>query len=618
MAVATVTFVGTKAVDAESTTGWNGGSLDTDTFVEGSGSVGAKTSNTTNNFYDQSIVGGPYDFSVGGANEGEHIFGWLNGLTPITNAAIVAGENAANDAVGRWDVGPPAGYGGGFRNYVIDPARDFDTIVFAGTPVWTLTGNPAQLTNVDILGGSLTTSTSIMGNFNNCLVDAISVGEGYRVTGGDGADADANFADFITFEQNGSNRFGALRTEGSVLFMLGRLFIGGTGTENTDFTDSGFTVEWLDAPVAATFYELRLDEGTGITNVTLSNGTFRAQDPTQGGLPLMALTGATSVDLDVVNVIGARGIDVDGAVDWLGGTLDQCGQITLAGSPTLSGLTVSNPTDDGALLVTAAGQLTNVSDIAFDGAGVGGTASDAAIEIDITGAGPFSLTFDNITFANQVGSSVDVHILANGNADYTINVTNNGDTPTVTNDGTGTVTIVNARTVRVTALDASDTPIQGARVFLEAAAGGDLPAKETVTMTTSGGVATVSHTAHGMSTGQVVAIRSSNIGGVTGADDLVGLKTITVVDANEYTYATLASNGTPTGTITSSAVILNGLTNASGVVETTSFSFTNSQPVTGIVRKSTSSPTYKDGILSGSIVSAGGFVTNAVLFPDGG
>ena len=65
MATLVVAFVGTKAVDAESTSGWNAGNLDGDNFVEGAGAIGVKVSGVgaTQDFYDQSIAGGPYDFS---------------------------------------------------------------------------------------------------------------------------------------------------------------------------------------------------------------------------------------------------------------------------------------------------------------------------------------------------------------------------------------------------------------------------------------------------------------------------------------------------------------------------------------------------------------------------
>ena len=186
----------------------------------------------------------------------------------------------------------------------------------------------------------------------------------------------------------------------------------------------------------------------------------------------------------------------------------------------------------------------------------------------------------------------------------------------MTNDGSGTVTIVNARTVRVTCKESDGTAIETARVLLEAATGGDLPFAEAVTLSVTSSVCTATHTAHGLTTGKKVAIKSLDIAGVTSATNLRGVKTITVTGVNAYTYATTAGDGTPTGTITSTAVILDGSSNASGVVEDTSFSFTNTQPVTGIVRKSTASPLFVPAPLSGSITSAGGYDVIATMGSD--
>ena len=469
MAVAVVAFVGTKAVDAEAIGGWNTGNADGDIFVEGSGSIGAKVSNATQDFYDLSITGSPYDFSSGGADEGDHLFAWFNALTPVSLHGIIAVDDLGTDSLGYWDVGPPVGYGGGWINYVVDPANNDDfTVITAGSGSWTGTGNPAQLTGVDGFGGRHTTSTSIMGNFNNALVDAVSVGSGYRITRGDSTDADATFADIITYEQNSSNRFGALRSEGGVLFMMSKVIIGDTTANNHDFTDDGFTVIWLDTLASSTFYELSAEEGSGATNVSLSNGTLKAEDPTQTALPLIDLTGVTDWTNTNVNITGARAINLDGNVTITGGTWESCGQIDLGGQPTIDDLTVLDPTDDGAMLVNAANELDNISDVTFDGAGIGGTTADAALEIDISAAGPHTINLDNITFQNRVGSSVDMYFVDQGaDRTYTVNVLNGGTTPTFTKARAGdSVTINNSVTLTLTNV------VVGSNCSIHAEAGG--------------------------------------------------------------------------------------------------------------------------------------------------
>ena len=456
MAVSVVTFVGSKAVDAESAAGgWNAGTDDSDNFVEGTQAIGLKVSGVgaTQDFYDQSIAGGPYGFDSGGGDEGEHIFGWFNTLTPATLHAIIVGENqVTTDSFGRWDVGPPSGYGGGWIAYVIDPTRDFDSVQ-AGDASWTTTGNPAQLDAVDIMGGHHTVASMISGNFNNALVDATSVGWGYRITNGDGVSDDAIFGDFITFEQTVGNRYGGLNSTGGVLFMRSQLVIGTTtASVDTDFTDANVTVIWLDAPVATDFYQLTVEEGTGTTNVTMNNVTLKAEDIAQAALPAFDFTGATATTLTNVSLIGGRAVTLDTACTLDGGLWQACGQIIPGASSNVTDVLILDPTDDGALLITGASQLDDWSSIDFDGAGIGGASTDAAIEVDITGAGPHEIDLDLFIFSNRVSGSVDMHFLDNGiDATYEVNVLNNGTTPTYTSDrGTSTVNINAAKTLTLT------------------------------------------------------------------------------------------------------------------------------------------------------------------------
>lgn len=162
-------------------------------------------------------------------------------------------------------------------------------------------------------------------------------------------------------------------------------------------------------------------------------------------------------------------------------------------------------------------------------------------------------------------------------------------------------------TVAVTAQDAADfSAIQNARVIIEADAGGPLPALESVTITRSGSVASVAHTAHGMSAGKTVVIRGA------AQDEYNGRFSITNVTTNAYDYTVSGTPTTPaTGTITATAQILTGLTDADGLLATTTFEYSSDQPVVGKVRKASGSPNYKEGTVVGTITSTG--FSNTVL-----
>ena len=81
--------------------------------------------------------------------------------------------------------------------------------------------------------------------------------------------------------------------------------------------------------------------------------------------------------------------------------------------------------------------------------------------------------------------------------------------------------------------------------------------------------------------------------------------TISNVTANAYDYTVSGSPDTPaTGTINATGVIVDGLTNGSGVVSA-SASFSVDQALRGRARLSTSTPRYKS-------VPPGGFFTDTV------
>jgi hypothetical protein len=99
-------------------------------------------------------------------------------------------------------------------------------------------------------------------------------------------------------------------------------------------------------------------------------------------------------------------------------------------------------------------------------------------------------------------------------------------------------------------------------------------------------------------------------------DEYNGVYTITVTNANEYTYTVSGTPATPaTGTPTSTAVILSGTTDASGILQTTTFNYTANQPVTGKARKATSGTFYKTGAITGTISTAG-LDTTVLLIQD--
>lgn len=173
------------------------------------------------------------------------------------------------------------------------------------------------------------------------------------------------------------------------------------------------------------------------------------------------------------------------------------------------------------------------------------------------------------------------------------------------------VTQIPPISVTVTVKDADTlAAIDSARVLLEAAAGGDLPAGGSCTITRSGATATVTHTAHNMTTGMSVIIRGAV------QDEYNGIFSITVTGLDDYTYTVTGTPATPaTGTITATCAILNGATNGSGIYQINTFNYTGDQPITGKVRRATTGTKYKTGAITGTITSTG-LSTTVLLIVD--
>jgi len=236
------------------------------------------------------------------------------------------------------------------------------------------------------------------------------------------------------------------------------------------------------------------------------------------------------------------------------------------------------------------------------------TGSGHAIEITAAGTYNFQdLTFTGYNAAD--GQSDSAVYCSAGSGTITINV-NGGNAPSVRAPGMTIDVVTGVRTVTARAVTTTGTAIQDARVLLKATATtGSLPVDDTVTISNAGTTATVTHTTHGLSTGDKVLIN--------GASEQAnnGVHTITVTTASEYTYTMGSSPSSPTGTITSTFVFIYDLTDVNGEA-TMSRSFVADQSCDGWARKATSSPLYKQGPIVGTVSSSENTTFTGVLISD--
>jgi hypothetical protein len=140
--------------------------------------------------------------------------------------------------------------------------------------------------------------------------------------------------------------------------------------------------------------------------------------------------------------------------------------------------------------------------------------------------------------------------------------------------------------------------------------GSNFPYLSSVTITSSGTLATVTHTSHGLSTNDFITIKGAN------ETEYLGCYPITVTGVNTYTYTMTETSTSPaTGTITATFAYFNTLTDVNGQVTDTRSIGVN-QPVTGKVRKSTSSPLYRSQPISETVTSVNGLSLNVLMISD--
>jgi hypothetical protein len=623
----TVTFIGVggteaKVIDGSTNTGWVSSAsvaVNSDIYLTGSSSISDKVSAATVTGYGlgAGLVGEPWNFSSGGGDEGNHIFMIANiggSADTLANGGfgIIAADDLGTDSFGTWYVGPQGGSLSGWEYFVIDPAKDFD-VVTAGSGGWTTTGNPAQLSGVDGIGVRWKVLNSIMGASDNCFLQSMSIGVGYRVTG-----AGCLFSDFSTYEQ--TNRYGALQTKSGTLFPLGKLRVGiASGAGNTTMTDSGFTVIWQgqtrpDGTTKATavgFYGFYVDKGSGTTTVDLSNGSMAAASPEYFDL---VLAGGTTVTITNLQVDRARLVTLDTAVSWTGGQVSNSGAITAAGA-VFTGVKVLTP-------IVAADTSAVIWNVATDPDGYlddcsfsKGTNAHHAIELGLTS--PTTVTLRGIDFSGFNAS--------NGNNDSTIHVLRTTGTVTINlvgcsgnisykSAGATVVLVTDPVTLDVHIQDANTgSPISGVRVWVPvtSSAGGRPYLQSISSITRSGSTATVTTgAAHGLSTNDYVDIADAT------EQEYNGTFQITVTGTTTFTYTVTGTPTTPAGgTKTVTFVVVSGLTDGSGDISAT-YSWNADQPVSGRARKGSSAPYYKTSPISGTISSTAGLAVTVQMIPD--
>lgn len=280
------------------------------------------------------------------------------------------------------------------------------------------------------------------------------------------------------------------------------------------------------------------------------------------------------------------------------GTITQGNTIT----DTTSGATgyITSKIDASNTLVVTRTHGTFTNGDSISSAGATGTINSVPESITQSKQAPFG-TFAGGQFFGARGVYIYNVAPADANNYQLIDSTNTSRTPPATISTIITVQDLSTASV-----------IQGANVLVWVTNNANYFYQATVSITGTGTTATVSHTAHGMITGDYVIIE-----GVTNDDDYNGVFEITKTGDNSYTYTTTETldSSPATGTIKATFALISGTTNASGQVSDIR-SLGSNQPISGWARKSSGSPYYQQGVISGTVDSSSGFSVTIQLARD--
>ena len=520
----------------------------------------------------------------------QHIRLWLNsavvGYMESYELYVVDGSNS-----GWWILMTPSNYEGGWKNCIIyggsSPGRD--------------SGSPPAMTSIDQMGLVWQQSSS-PANKINTWTDAWYYGDGYYATGGTSGD-EITLATIRAVDV--TYAYGIVDVYQTIYFCTGALQIG-NGSTTTWFEMDKQILVFSDLPVNTGLYKI-VGVGTGC-RVTITGSVIRSAGTTDATRFAIDMDDADLLSCTVTGNVFSRAAacSFKSGQTVTGNLFVDCGQITAAGAD-LSNCEVQGyeGTSDTAAVVWDVNTDPNnyMDGMKF----TKGTASTHAIEFGDTI--PSEITLTNVDFSgynasdNQTDSTL---YFADTSGTIILNLFGCSGNISIKTAGCDVSVVQDPVTTEITVKNTSGTLLTGARVFLRPTDNtGPLPYQEAVTISVSSGVATVTHTAHGIANGKKVLIEGAT------ATDLNGTKTITWISADSYSYSTTAGDTSDSGTAT--GVIFNDLT-SSGVV-TDSRVLADDQDVEGWVRYA-ASPYYRTAILSGTIDNTTGLSATVVMVSD--
>ena len=608
-------------------TGASGGTLDTEIFIQGSGSIGE--------FMTNSLTGILFDAGSAQNWSNNTFYIWINsGIVGLYDTKVNGGfrirfcgatvTDFFEVYVGGNDSWPPA-ISGGWTQFVVD-------IEDAKTNASATGGTPPATTAIRYVGYAVIT-TVMPRMADNTWIDEIrrlpSATPGIIVEGRNGGATDWNSADINTQLGDATGTF--VQSAGGAWKINTPIQFGINDTTTHGFTDTNAIWLWDDQEfLVDSYYTISaLGNVSGTTNVTFGSKTGSGVTATGAqGLVIAASSNAVRWDMDFddpdLDTIGFYGCSFqhgndfqldDAAVESVNTLYIDAISVEATNSNLFIKNSFINPNTaiDGSILdwnenEDPDGELGGNS---FEK----GTNAHHALELGT--ASPLTQTLRNLVSSGFNASNAQndsfFQVLRTSGT-VTLNIVGGTGNFSYKSAGATVTIIVDPVTTQVNVKDNNGVNLQNARVLVFAADGnGDFPFEETVTITRSGATASVGHTTHGMLNGDIVVIGK-------GVDQVEysGAHAITNVTTNAYDYTVSGSPATPaTGTIKATGGLIDGLTDVNGDISVSRV-ITVDTLIRGFVRKSSAGATrFKTFNLTGNTVDdANGLTVNVRLILD--
>jgi len=458
MATPTLSNVPTTISDAESVTNWSAVSvvLDPDIKREGNNAV---TDGLRNNGQEFVYTGAPFPTAL--TNETIRLWATTT-LTPymqtFANEGFSMAIGTGNNATAYFTFAGVDTYVGGWLNMAV-------TVSTSVTPT---SGSWDVLSNVREAGVRFQ-RTSAPRNIDNTWLDYLRYGNGYTAEGGTSGDPiTPNEIATVDF----SNGYGIFENIDGVIFGAGTLDIGNATA--TDFDSVGDLIVFLENDyVRSGLYSITASGAS--TNVLFDGSVIKSAGSVANNRFDFSMNSGTTVEVTGCLFDFGNSITFNSGHTVTNNTFNNVALIN-HNNATFTGNTITNSSGTRSVLTTTA-QMANLTGNTFESDGSG-----HALEI----SGTNNFTFDNVlsgsAYTGSTGSPVSttstgneaIHIRATAGT-ITINVADGASIPSIRSDGATVNVVAGQRTFTVDVSDINTgSPVQGARVYVTAAAGGGL------------------------------------------------------------------------------------------------------------------------------------------------